>query len=462
MSSHNGAVPINLDRSTADLDVAAIRAHFDFVATGRVPTNNAASTQPPRALLDLYRQLTPWYDNVHRGQSTASRRTTELFENAYDTIAGWLNAPGRNTIAIFRNTTEAINAVMYMLMTSFRHGDNVVTTMMEHNSNFVPWYGLCNDILPRFRRRVQCRVARFDRRTGRLDLDHLATLVDERTKLICCTGASNFFGTKPDLDAVRRIADGSGYRQPTGERRSLLLVDAAQLVPTSAVDVRALDVDYLAFSFHKMLAPFGVGVLYAKEHLLRQAPPFLYGGDMVAPGQVSPEHVGYHDLPWKYAAGTPNILGTIVSAQALRLLMDLASIGDATSNATASVPISRTAVEAAMARIHRHTAELTERAHGGLSQIDGLTVYGPPIGEERTPLLSFNIAGISPFAIAEDLDTQHVEARAGCHCATLAHHALRLDPLGSCRLSFYLYNTVEEIDRAVDAVACAARRLACR
>ena len=436
-------------------DLDRIRAHFDFVRTGRVVTNNAASTQPPRELIELYRALIPWYENVHRGQSTASRRTTERFETSYDTIASWLNAPGRRTIATYRNTTEAHNAVMYSLMTEFRDGDNVVTTMLEHNSNFVPWYGLCREILPRFGRRVQCRLARFDPATGQLDLDHLASLVDRRTKLVCCTGASNFFGSKPDLAAVRRIADASGYHQPGGERRSLLLVDGAQLVPTSAVDVQALDVDYRSFSFHKMLAPFGVGVLYAKEHLLRDSLPFLYGGDMIAEGQVSPDHVAYHDLPWKYAAGTPNILGVIVSAQALRLLVDLVSSA-AMPGARCfdgAGPVPRAVVERTMDRVGRHTQDLTARALRALGAIDGLTVYGPATADQRAPLVAFNITGMSPFAVAEALDRHGIESRAGCHCATLAHRELGLDPPASCRLSFYVYNTVEDVDRATEAVA---------
>jgi len=248
----------------AELDVDRVRTHFDFARSGRIVTNNAATTQPPRQLLDLYRSLVPSYDNVHRGQSTASLATTALFEESYDTIAGWLNAPSRRSIATYRNATEAHNAVMYSLLTEFRDGDNVVTTMMEHNSNFVPWYALCREILPRFGVRVELRIARFDHESGELDLGHLDSLVDSRTKLVCCTGASNFLGTKPPLRSVREIADSSGYLQPTGDRRSLLLVDAAQLVPTSRVDVQDLDVDYLSFSFHKFLAPFGVGVLYAK------------------------------------------------------------------------------------------------------------------------------------------------------------------------------------------------------
>src|SRR6476469_2914924 len=162
----------------ATLDVDRIRAQFDLARSGRIVTNNAASTQPPRQLLDLYRSLTPSYENVHRGQSTASQRTTTLFEESFDTIAAWLNAPSRRTIATYRNTTEAHNAVMYSLLTEFRDGDNIVTTMLEHNSNFVPWYALCREILPRLGRRVECRIARFDHASGELDLDHLASLVD--------------------------------------------------------------------------------------------------------------------------------------------------------------------------------------------------------------------------------------------------------------------------------------------
>src|SRR5215470_15602292 len=213
------------------LDVRAIRRHFAFPWLGRVVTNNAASTQPPGELLELYASLGPGYENVHRGQSAASQAMTARFEESYDTIADFIGAPSRACIALYRNTTEAINAVMYALLTEFGDGDNVVTTLMEHNSNYVPWYGLCREILPRLGRRVEYRLARFDPVTGELDLAHLASLVDARTKLVCCTGASNFLGTRPQLAKVRALADASGYPQPTGERRSYLLVDAAQLVP---------------------------------------------------------------------------------------------------------------------------------------------------------------------------------------------------------------------------------------
>jgi cysteine desulfurase/selenocysteine lyase len=387
---------------------------------------------------------------------------TALFEASYDTIAQFLGAPGRGCIALYRNTTEAINAVMYSLLSEFRDGDNVVTTLAEHNSNYIPWYGLCREILSRLGRRVDCRLARFDPVTGELDLGHLASLIDGRTKLVCCTGASNFLGTRPPLTTVRGLADASGYTQPNGERRSYLLVDGAQLVPGSFIDVQALDVDYLAFSFHKMLAPFGIGVLYGKQHLLEGSLPFLYGGDMIAEGQVFPDRVAYNALPWKYAAGTPNVLGGIISAQALRLLLDLALSPRRPTYFGTTRAIDRVAVRSAMDRVATWNRQLTARALDGLSPIPGITIYGPSDPARRTSLVAFNVAGHDPVSLAEGLDAAGVEARAGCHCATLAHHALRLSPPASCRLSFYLYNTPDEVDQAVDALAAIVARRAVR
>ena len=435
------------------VDIQAIRGHFTFPERGRIVTNNAASTQPPRELVALYERLAPGYENVHRGQSGASQRMTALFEESYDTIAQFIGASGRASIALYRNTTEAINAVMYSLLTQFRDRDNVITTTMEHNSNYVPWYGMCREILPRFGRRVEYRLARFDPGTGQLDLDHLASLIDARTKLVCVTGASNFLGTRTPLKAIRALADASGYQQPDGERRSHLLVDGAQLVPGSFVDVQALDADYLAFSFHKMLAPFGIGVLYVKEHLLASSLPFLYGGDMIAEGRVFPHRVDYNELPWKYAAGTANILGTIISAQALRLLLDLALTPDRPVYFGTARPLNRATIQDAMDRVSRWNQQLTRYALDGLAAIGGITIYGPRDPAQRTSLVAFNLAGRDPVSVAEALNRAGVESRAGCHCATLAHHALGLTPPASCRLSFYLYNTPAEVGQAVAAVA---------
>ena len=247
------------------IDVRAVRRHFLFPRRGRIALNNAASTQPPRELLALFASLGPDYENVHRGQSSASAAMTARFEESYDTIARFIGAPGPASIALYRNATEAVNAVMYSLLTEFRDGDNVVTTLMEHNSNYVPWHAMCRAILPRFGRRVQCRPARFNPVSGELDLDTRRS--STRAPSWSAARARQFSGDPDPLAAVRALADGSGHFQPNGERRSWLLMTGA--AGTGVVDrLHALGADYLAFSFHKLLAPFGVGVLYARE-----APP---------------------------------------------------------------------------------------------------------------------------------------------------------------------------------------------
>ena len=241
------------------LDTKKIRKFFPAIKSGRLISNNAASTQVPVQLLDLLKKLVVQYDNVHRGQSNSSLLTTTEFEAAYDTIAQFIGASSRKNIVLYRNTTEAINSVMYSLMTEFKDGDNLVTTFMEHNSNYVPWYALCKEILAKFGVRVEYRIAQYDKITGELDLDHLKSLVDNKTKIVCCTGASNFLGTINPIKKIKEITDSSGYVQPNGEKRSYLLIDGAQVVPNIFVDVSELGIDFLAWSFHKMLAPFGVG-----------------------------------------------------------------------------------------------------------------------------------------------------------------------------------------------------------
>ncbi len=432
------------------LDVQAIRQHFPSIMKGRIVTNNAASTQPPHELAELFRELAPDYENVHRGQSTASREMTEQFEHAFDTIAQFINAPSRRNIALYRNTTEAHNSVMYALLTEFRDGDNVVTTMMEHNSNFVPWYAMCKDILPKFGINVSYRIVNFDPETGELDLEHLSQLVDERTKIVSCTGASNFFGTKNPLTKIREITRLSGYEQPNGMHGSYLLIDGAQLVPSTFVDVQELDVDYLSFSFHKLLAPFGMGVLYGREELLKSSLPFLYGGDMIAQGEVSPTRVGYGDLPWKYSAGTPNVMGAIVSGEAIRVLLDLVLHPGSTEYFRTGKPIERETVKKVMDEVTSYMKDLTEHALNRIGALPGVTIYGPKDAKRRTSLVSFNVEDRSPHGLAEALNDVGVESRAGCHCADLAHHCLLIP--ASCRLSFYFYNTIEEVDHACDAL----------
>lgn len=434
------------------LNTNKIRKFFPAIKAGRIISNNAASTQVPSQLLDLLKKLVVKYENVHRGQSAASIETTQMFEASYDTIAQFVNAASRKNIVLYRNTTEAINSIMYSLLTEFKDGDNVVTTFMEHNSNYVPWYGLTREILNKFGIKVECRLAKFDKTTGQLDLEHFKSLVDKRTKLVCCTGASNFLGTKNPLKKIRAIADASGYQQPNGEKKSYFLIDAAQLAPNAFIDVKSLDVDFLVWSFHKMLAPFGMGALYAREKLLLSMKPFLYGGDMIADGQVSPKKVGYNNLPWKFTAGTPNVFGTILSAQALRLLLDFALNPGKNVYFMSHKKLALADVKQAMKNIEAHETFLIAEALKILGEIPGLTIYGPKDPLMRTSLVSFNYKNLSPFKIAESLNKLGVESRAGCHCATLAHYYYKLTPPASCRLSFYIYNDLSDVRRACLAV----------
>jgi cysteine desulfurase/selenocysteine lyase len=429
-----------------------IRKFFPAIKSGRIVSNNAASTQVPIQLLDLLKKLIVQYDNVHRGQSWASILTTEKFEASYDTIAQFIGAQSRNNIILYRNTTEAINSVMYSLMTEFRDGDNVVTTFMEHNSNYVPWYGLCKEILPKFGINVECRIANFDKETGQLDLVHLKSLVDNRTKLICCTGASNFLGTKIPIKKIGEIANLSGYVQPSGEIKSYILIDGAQLVPNTFTNVKELDVDFFVWSFHKMIAPFGVGVLYARKELLEKMRPFLYGGDMIAEGMVSPEKVEYNVLPWKFTAGTPNILGTILSAQSIRLLIDFSLNPGQYKYFMTEKKLEGSDVEKAMNNIEEHENILINEALKILGEIPTIKIYGPKSAKERTSLIAFTCSHKNPFEIAKELSKLGIESRAGCHCATLAHYYYKLSPPASCRLSFFIYNDLKDVKRACLAV----------
>ena len=344
-------------RATTGFDVERMRSHFDFPATGRVVTNNAATTQTPRELVDLYRRLSPWYESVHRGQSAASQQMTARFEESFDTIATWINAPGPRT-----------------------HRD-----LPEHHRGHQRGHVLAAHRVPRRRQRghhadgaqLQLRavVRPVPRRAAAVRPDAWSAAWSASTprpaswtsptwpswstsapRSCASAGRRTSWAPDPRWAASARSRTPAATCSPTGQSGSLLLVDAAQLAPSTVIDVAATRVDYLAFSFHKVLAPFGVGVLYAREPLLERSLPFLYGGDMVAEGGVTQGHVEYGPLPWKFSAGTPNVLGVVASAQALRLLVDLALDDGTQRRFEGAAPLARTDVEAAMGLVHDHVA----------------------------------------------------------------------------------------------------------
>ncbi|MBU4204917.1 aminotransferase class V-fold PLP-dependent enzyme [Patescibacteria group bacterium] len=223
-------------------------------------------------------------------------------------------------------------------------------------------------------------------------------------------------------------------------------------MPNIFTDVKDLDADFLVWSFHKMLAPFGVGALYARQELLERMRPFLYGGDMIAEGKVSPEKVEYNVLPWKFTAGTPNILGTILSAQAIRLLIDFSLNPVKYKYFMTDKKLERKDIEEAMKNVEFHQKILIGEALEILGEIPSIKIYGPKNPEDRTSLIAFTDRDKNPFEIAEGLTKLGVESRAGCHCATLAHHYFELNPPASCRLSFYIYNDLEDVRKACLAV----------
>jgi cysteine desulfurase/selenocysteine lyase len=499
------------------LDSQEIRKHFPFLQRviqarvdnpnpkGRLFVDNTASTQLPLEILTGMAQDLFDYANVHRGEYDASQATTERFERAYNIAANLVNAESWREIILGRNTTEMINLVMRSMEYEFRDGDNIVISRLEHNSNYVPWYGL-QKLLERIGKKVEVRIAGFDHQTGELDIDHLAKLVDHKTKLVSVTGASNFMGTKPNLRRIKEIASSSGYSQPNGLPRSYFLVDGAQLVPGSPVDVQEIGCDFLAWSFHKMALPLGVGGLYARKEVLETLTPFLYGGDMIE--DVEEGSVKYKDLPWRYTAGTPNILGTIATGRGIEFLVnlglgnlsvqeDIERVGRMiTTEILLNTPRgdfevgytvdeqkqdlfgeylsqhpdvegllrspeqrlarARSVVKEAMGNILHYEQELTQPALDRLRGNPKIRVYGPLDASKRTPLVAFNVEGWDAKMVAFELNKRGVEVRNGTHCASLAHKEMGLT--GTARMSFYVYNNADEVSAAVSALEEVARK----
>ena len=224
------------------------------------------------------------------------------------------------------------------------------------------------------------------------------------------------------------------------------MIDGAHLVPNTPVDVEKMGIDFLAWSFHKMLAPVGVGGLFVRREILETLMPFQYGGDMIAEGKVTAEKVEYNELPWKFTAGTPNIIGTILAGEVTELIVDMV-LGERYRHISKE---ERT--EKAMEAIQEYERGLTQYLIDELTSIDGVTVYGPKDASRKTSVISFNIAGQHPMDVARQLDEVGIESRAGCHCATLAHHYLGINPPASCRISPYIYNTMEEMRCVVRAI----------
>lgn len=400
--------------STAGYDVTRIREDFPILhqsvhGKALVYLDNAATTQKPKTVIDCIRRVYENdYSNVHRGVHTLSQRSTDLFEAARETVQKFLNARHSHEIVFVRGTTEAINLVAQSFgRSTLKEGDEILITAMEHHSNIVPWQMLCEQT------GAKLKVAPIDR-NGELQLDDFEQLLSPRTRLVSVVHMSNALGTINPVKAIIELAHSRGIP---------VLLDGAQAAPHMAVDVQELDCDFYALSGHKLYGPTGIGVLYGKEKWLEAMPPYQGGGDMIR--RVTFDKTEYNTLPFKFEAGTPNIVDAIALGTAIDYLQ---TIG----------------MDAIAAYENQLLHYATERA----LEIPQLTIVGT--AERKGAILSFTLERIHPHDIGTILDHLGIAIRAGHHCAMPV-----MDFFGvpaTARASFGLYNTFEEIDILMDGI----------
>jgi len=405
-----------MDQATSSnaYDVNRIRADFPILAMqvyGKplVYLDNAASAQKPRVVLDRLDEVyTSQYANVHRGLHFLANEATEAYENAREKVAAFLNARRKEEIVFTRNATEAINLVAYTFgRERIKAGDEIVLSIMEHHSNIVPWHFL------RERQGAVIKWAPVDDE-GNFLLDEFEKLLTPRTKLVALTHMSNMLGTLVPAKEVVRIAHARGIP---------VLFDGAQAAVHLDVDVREIDCDFYAFTGHKLYGPTGIGVLYGKYEHLAAIPPFNGGGEMIR--EVFEDRITYGDPPHKFEAGTPPIVQAIGLGAAIDYVTSVGKL-----------------------RIRSHEAELARYAHERLREINSLRIFGA--AKDKGPIVSFELKGAHPHDVATIIDRAGVAVRAGTHCVMPL--LARFGVTATCRASFAMYNTRDEVD-------CLARAL---
>ena len=402
-------------------DVEKIRAEFPILSRevyGKRLTylDSGATAQKPRCVVEKMAELLLHENaNIHRGVHRLSEEMTVRYEEAREVVRTFIGAAHREEIIFTSGATMSLNLVASSWCEkNLCEGDNIVVSHIEHHSNIVPWQ------LAAERKGAELRVIPVAE-DGSLELDKLDSLVDERTKVVSVTQASNTLGTKPDLARIIAKAHSVG---------AVVVVDGCQGVVHGGVDVAALDCDFYAFSGHKLYGPTGIGVLYGKRELLDKMPPYMGGGDMV--DKVSFAKTTYAPLPLKFEAGTSNFIGAIGLAEAIKFLTALPA-----------------------EEVEKHEKELLDYATEELLQIEGLRIYGTTA--DKAPIISFNVEGCDHYDIGMILDKMGVAVRTGHHCAepTMA----RFGTNGVVRASFALYNNKTDIDNLVAAVKRAVAML---
>jgi len=382
---------------------------FDRKVNGNVPVylDNAATSLKPKPVIDAlnnyYRNLS---SNIHRSANTLSYESSLLYDNAHEKIAAFIGAKNWREIVFTRYATESINLVAYSWgLHNLNEGDEILISIMEHHSNIVPW-----QMLERVKG-VKIKYLEVNE-NGTLKLEELPKLLTDKTKLVSLIHASNVLGTVNPVKDIVKEAKKVG---------ALVLVDAAQSAPHFKIDVTDLDCDFLVASGHKMVGPTGIGFLYGREELLDEMQPFLYGGDMIE--TVTLEKSTWNELPWKFEAGTPNIAGGIGMGAAVDYLSELG-----------------------LKNIHKHEKELVTYALEKLNEFTWIKIYGSS-EIERIGVISFNIDGVHPHDVSWLLDNEGIEVRSGNHCTQPLMRRLGIE--NAARVSFYFYNTKEEIDKLI-------------
>lgn len=396
------------------IDIDKIRADFPILTRevyGKrlVYFDNAATTQKPRCVIDkIIKMYTTVNANVHRGVHLLSQEATEEHEASRRVVQQFINAASPNEIVFTRGATESINLVASTFCSTYcREGDEILISAMEHHSNIVPWQMQAEQL------GLTLRVAPINER-GELLLSELEQLISPRTKLIAVTHISNVLGTVNPIREIIEIAH---------KKEIPVLIDAAQSVQHTTVDVQALDCDFLVFSSHKIYGPTGVGVLYGKEKWLNALPPYQGGGEMIS--TVSFEKTTYNTLPYKFEAGTPDYVGTAALAEALRYV---SAIG--------------------IDSIAAYEQELLSYATEKLLAINGLRIIGT--SAEKSSVISFLVEGVHPYDMGTLLDRMGIAVRTGHHCAEPLMRVLGVE--GTVRASFAFYNTHEEVDMLVEGI----------
>ncbi|EUJ21539.1 cysteine desulfurase [Listeria aquatica] len=367
--------------------------------------DNAATSQKPKQVIDaLSRYYTEDNANVHRGVHTLAGRATDAFEAARAKVAKFISAKSSSEIIFTRGTTTALNLVADSYGESnVGQGDEIVISYLEHHSNLIPWQQLAK------RKGATLRYVELEA-DGSITLEAVRSVLSEKTKIVALAHVSNVMGVIAPLKEIAELVHEFG---------AVLVADGAQAVPHMPVSVTDLDVDFYAFSGHKMLAPTGTGILYGKRELLERMEPTEFGGEMI--DFVELFDSTWKEIPWKFEAGTPTIGGEIALGAAIDYLSEIG-----------------------MENIHAYEEELTAYALSEMQKIEGLTIYGPLDARKRCGLVTFNLDGIHPHDVATVLDEEGVAVRAGHHCAQPLMKWLGVQ--STARASFYLYNTKEEID----------------